>query len=97
MWRTHFLMEEDKSFLAGAARDLRNALLAYRESLLRTFTQNLLAYGLGRRVEHFDMPTVRAIVRNAGARDHRMSAYVLSVVGSPAFRMQRIESATEQR
>ena len=77
--------------------DLRNALLIHRESLLRTFTRNLLAYGLGRRVEHFDMPTVRAIVRNAGARDHRMSSYVLGVVGSPAFRMQRIESATEQR
>ena len=77
--------------------DLRNALLTHRESLLRTFTRNLLAYGLGRRVEHFDMPTVRTIVRNAGARDHRMSSYVLGVVNSPAFRMQRIESATEQR
>src|SRR5438046_8701883 len=37
--------------------DLRNALLARRESILRTFTRNLMAYGLGRRVEYYDMPS----------------------------------------
>ncbi|HEY7567513.1 MAG TPA: DUF1592 domain-containing protein, partial [Gemmatimonadaceae bacterium] len=47
--------------------DLREALLKRRESLLRTFTRNLMAYALGRRVEYFDMPTVRSIVRNAAA------------------------------
>jgi len=80
----------------ATASDLRNALLKYQESLLRTFTRNLLAYGLGRRVEYFDMPTIRTIVREAGAREHRMSAYVLGVVNSSAFRMQRVEAASEQ-
>src|SRR6266487_6027736 len=46
--------------------DLRNALLARRESILRTFTRNLMAYGLGRRVEYYDMPSIRSIVRTAG-------------------------------
>jgi hypothetical protein len=70
--------------------DLRAALLARRETLLRTFTRNLMAYGLGRRVESYDMPAVRAIVHNATAHDNHFSAYVLGVVNSPAFRMQRV-------
>ena len=70
--------------------DLRAALLARRESLLRTFTRNLMAYGLGRRVEWYDMPAVRAIVHTAAARENRFSAYVLGVVNSPAFRMQTV-------
>jgi hypothetical protein len=68
---------------------LRQALLRRQEVLLRTFAQNLLAYALGRRVEAGDMPAVRAIVRDAGAQQHRMSAYILGVVRTPAFRMQR--------
>jgi hypothetical protein len=74
--------------------DLRRALLKRPIPLLRTFTENLLAFGLGRRVEAFDMPTVRALVRQAEAQDHRISAYILGVVNSPAFRMQRLNAET---
>jgi hypothetical protein len=49
-------------------------------------TKMLMSYALGRRVEHYDMPTVRRIVRNAAADDSRMSALILGVVRSPAFR-----------
>ncbi len=73
--------------------DLRDALLKRRESLLRTFTRNLMAYALGRRVEYFDMPTVRSIVRNAAADNDRVGAYIMGVVNSRAFRMQRLEVA----
>lgn len=69
-----------------SVQDLRAALLKRPEPLLRTFTENLMAYALGRRVETFDMPTVRAITRQAAAADHRMSAYILGVVRSDAFR-----------
>ena len=62
---------------------------------MRTFTENLMAYALGRRVEYYDMPTVRAIVRDAGATDNRFSAFVLGVVKSPAFRMSRAERSTD--
>ena len=78
----------------ASPEDLRKALLARPIPLLRTFTANLMAYGLGRRVEAYDMPTVRAIVRQAAANDHRMSSYVLGVVLSPAFRTQRAEGPT---
>jgi hypothetical protein len=71
--------------------DLRSALLLRRESLMRTFTRNLMAYGLGRRVEYFDMPAIRSIVRTAEKRENRFSAYVLGVVNSQAFQMQKVE------
>jgi hypothetical protein len=71
--------------------ELQRALLARRESLLRTFTKNLMAYGLGRRVEAHDLPTIRQIVNAADKSDHRMSSYLLGVIKSPAFRMQRVE------
>ena len=68
---------------------LQTALLRRQETLLRTFTRNLMAYAIGRRVESPDMPMVRQIVRDAAQQDHRMSAYILGVVKSPAFRMQK--------
>jgi hypothetical protein len=73
-------------------QDLLQALLSHSASLLRTFTENLMAYALGRRVEHYDMPAVRKIVREAKADDYRMSAFVLGVVKSPAFRMKAAPS-----
>jgi len=66
---------------------LRQALLRHQDVFLQTFTENLMTYALGRRVEYFDMPTVRAIVRDAGANGLRMSSFVLGIVNSPAFRM----------
>jgi hypothetical protein len=72
----------------GSPADLTQALLDHSTSLLRTFTENLMAYALGRRVEYYDMPAVRKIVREAEAEDYRMSAFVLGVVKSPAFRMK---------
>jgi uncharacterized protein DUF1592/uncharacterized protein DUF1588/uncharacterized protein DUF1587/uncharacterized protein DUF1585/uncharacterized protein DUF1595/cytochrome c len=70
---------------------LRAALLKHREVVMRTLTENLMAYGLGRRVEHYDMPAVRAIVRDASASGNRFSSFVLGIVKSPAFQMSRAE------
>ncbi len=75
----------DGTMLAGPA-DLRNALLKRPQVLYRIFTENLMAYGLGRRVEYYDMPTVRRIVQAAADNDYRFSSFVLGVVKSPAFR-----------
>jgi hypothetical protein len=70
---------------------LRDALLRRSDTFLLTFTESLLTYALGRRVEYFDMPSVRAIVREAAAKDHRMSSYILGVVSSSPFRMSRAD------
>jgi len=69
--------------------ELNEALVARPIPLVRTFTQNLMAYAIGRRVEYFDQPTVRAIVRDAAENDYRMSSFILGVVNSDAFQMQR--------
>ena len=73
---------------------LRSVLLKRKDVVLRTFTENLMAYGLGRRIEPYDMPTVRKVVRDAGAADHRFSSFVIGIVKSPAFRMSRVDAST---
>lgn len=65
---------------------LRAALLDRSDAFVKTVTERLLTYALGRRLEYYDMPTVRAIVRDARAEDDRFSAFVLSIVQSRPFR-----------
>ena len=69
--------------------DLREAILARGEVFYRTFTENMMAYALGRRVEYYDMPSIRSITLQASRQDHRLSAYVLGIVNTPAFRSSR--------
>ncbi len=73
---------------------LRQALLGHSEALIRNFTQNLMAYALGRRVEYFDQPAIRAIVKKAAQNGNRFSSFVLGVVNSPAFQMSKSEPVT---
>ena len=68
--------------------ELSAALLKRPVPLVREFTTNLMAYALGRRVEYFDMPTVRRIVAEAGEDNYRMSALIRGIVMSDAFRMK---------
>jgi hypothetical protein len=72
-------------------KGLREALNRHQDMVLRSFAENLLTYGIGRRVEYQDMPTVRAIVRDAAKANNKLSAYVLGVVNSAAFRMAKPE------
>lgn len=72
--------------------DLRQAILKRPSVFVRTFTRNLMAYAIGRRVEYFDMPTVRRIEDAAQESDYNMSSFILGVVNSPAFRMARGET-----
>ena len=64
--------------------------------LVRTFTENLLAYALGRRVEYFDQPTIRAIAKAAEANDYKMSSFILGVIKSDAFQLKRSEPIVSQ-
>ena len=77
----------------SSPQELRAALLKLQVPLARTFTENLMAYALGRRVEHYDMPAIRRIARTARDNDYRLSSFILGVVTSPAFQMQRAEPA----
>jgi hypothetical protein len=71
---------------------LRAALMAKSDMFIRNFTQRLLTYGLGRGVEYYDMPAVRAIDRDAALQNNRFSAIVLGIVKSVPFQMRRAEA-----
>jgi mono/diheme cytochrome c family protein len=75
------------------APGLRAALLKHQDAFFLSFTESLMTYALGRRIEHFDMPAVRAIVRDGARNDHRLSSFILGVVKSPAFQMSKADDA----
>src|SRR5207244_5402169 len=67
---------------------LSAALLARDDQFVQALTQKLMMYALGRELEYYDMPQVRAIVRAAKGQDYKFSALVAGIVQSDAFRMQ---------
>jgi hypothetical protein len=69
---------------------LKRALLERPDQFVQAMTQKLMMYALGRELEFYDMPQVRAIVRNAAAQDYRFSAIVAGIVQSDPFRMQAL-------
>jgi hypothetical protein len=73
--------------------DLRNALLKYSDRFVQTTSQKLMTYALGRGLEYYDMPTIRAITRSAAKNDYRFSSLVMGIVESPQFQMRAPESA----
>jgi hypothetical protein len=75
--------------------ELVTALMKRPTPLVRTFTENLMAYSLGRRTEFYDQPAIRAIARKAEADNYRMSSFILGVIKSDAFRMKRVDDASE--
>jgi hypothetical protein len=68
--------------------ELRAALSADPEQLALTIVQNLLTYALGRTVEYYDMPTVRAIVRDSAAHNYSFASMVMGIATSTPFRMR---------
>ncbi len=76
----------------STAAELNRWLVKRPAPLLRNFAENLFAYALGRRVEDFDQPAIRQIVKSAEAKNNKFSAYVYGVVTSRAFRQKRVEA-----
>jgi hypothetical protein len=72
-----------------AGIDEFRAALENSDLFVATLTEKLLTYGLGRGVEAYDQPAVRAIVRGAAASDYRFSALILGIVQSPPFQLRR--------
>src|SRR6185437_6932738 len=64
---------------------LVNAMVAHKTTFLTVFTENLMVYALGRQMQYYDMPAIRAIVHQAGLNGDRFSSLVLGVVNSDAF------------
>jgi Protein of unknown function (DUF1592)/Protein of unknown function (DUF1588)/Protein of unknown function (DUF1585)/Protein of unknown function (DUF1587)/Protein of unknown function (DUF1595)/Planctomycete cytochrome C len=74
--------------------DLRSALLSHSEGLIRNFTDNLMSYAIGRRIEYYDQPSIRAIAKKAAQNGNRFSSFVMGIVNSPAFQMSTAEAVT---
>jgi hypothetical protein len=69
---------------------LRAALLKHQDVILLSFTESLMTYALGRRVEPYDMPAIRAIIRDARRSNYSFSSLISGVAKSAAFRMSRV-------
>ncbi len=82
----------DGTKMSGPA-GLRAALLKHSDAFVQSFTERLLTYAVGRRVEDYDMPAIRAIVRDAARNNNRFSSFVMGVVTSRAFQMSQVEAA----
>ena len=100
-YRTHenlALLDTHGTMYDGTAiaseSDLVNALLKRPIPLVRTFTQNLMAYAVGRRMEDADQPAIRQIAAGAEADGYKMSSFILGVVNSEAFRYRRADTVS---
>jgi hypothetical protein len=83
---TSGILPDGRAF--SGADELRAALLS-SDSFRAALAEKLMVYALGRGVEYYDMPAIRAIVRDAAAHEERFSRYVMGVVNSTPFQMRR--------
>jgi hypothetical protein len=75
--------------------ELRKALASRPEQFVQNITQKLMMYALGRELDYYDMPQVRAIVRDAAKDNYTLSSLVLGIVRSDSFRMQAARQVAE--
>jgi len=73
---------------------LRNALIKHQDVVLLSFTENLMTYALGRRIDAPDMWAVRRVIRDAEKRNLKISSFVQGVATSPLFTMGRVTDQT---
>jgi len=79
----------DGTEFQGPAGLSKLLLTTYRDDFVRTATEKLLTYALGRGVEYYDYPTIRSITRDAARDNYRISSWILSIVKSTPFQMRR--------
>jgi hypothetical protein len=94
-WRTvdeGVTIDASAQLVDGTAIDgpasLRTALLNRPEVFVAALTDKLLMYGVGRETKHYDMPTVRAVMRQAARSRYHFSDLVLGIVKSAPFQMK---------
>jgi hypothetical protein len=84
----------DGSEFNGVA-GLEQALINRPELLVRTLTEKLLTFALGRGIEHYDAPAIRTILRDARDENYRFSSLILGIVHSVPFQMRMPASGSE--
>jgi len=76
---------------------LRDLLLKHKDDYVRTLTEKLLAYSIGRGIEYYDLPATRKIARDSAAADYRWSSLILGIVRSNPFSMGIAKERNEGR
>ncbi len=77
----------------ASPKDLVAVLVKRPTPLVRNFTANLMAYAIGRPVEYYDYPTIRAISKAAEQNEYRMSSFIMGVVKSDLFQMRQAQTS----
>jgi mono/diheme cytochrome c family protein len=78
-------------------RELRQALVSQKKQFVKAVTEKLLTYALGRGLEYYDAPAVRAIDRAAAADDYRWSSLILGIAKSAPFQMRTAGQGAVER
>ena len=74
--------------------DLRDWMAGRPNQFAHTLTEKLMTYALGRRVDYYDQPVVRRIVREIAEQDYSWSSLVVAIVTSEPFLMSRAADAS---
>jgi hypothetical protein len=87
------LVDPDGSYPGGVEfsgfADLRDWMLDRPDQFAHTLTEKLMTYALGRRVEYYDQPVIRQIVRDAAMEDYSWSSLIVGIASSPSFLMSK--------
>ncbi len=104
LWRTKdggFPIDPKGTMYEGSRLDgpasVRQAVVNHSDAFITNFTQNLLAYGVGRVLDYHDMPMVRSIARDAAKNNNHFSAFIMGIVKSPLFQMSKNNNTTVQQ
>ena len=68
--------------------ELRAQLVDRPEMFVNAVTERMMMYAINRKLEYFDMPQVRSIVRTSAKENYKLSSIVLGIVNSDSFRKQ---------
>jgi hypothetical protein len=73
---------------------LRKALMRQPELFVGTLTEKLMIFALGRGLAYYDMPSVRAIVRDSARQNYRFSSLVIGIVKSTPFQKSVVDRSS---
>jgi mono/diheme cytochrome c family protein len=76
---------------------LKASLLSHPEEFVSTITEKLMMYGVGRNVQYYDRPAIRAIIKQAARNNYTFASLVLGVVESAPFQMRETPAAGEPK
>jgi hypothetical protein len=74
------------------AEEFRREFMKHADRVVHTVTEKVLTYSLGRGLEYYDQPTVRAIVRASAEENYTWSSLILGVIESTPFQYRRATS-----